>query len=45
MRVRERRLGLVANDHATGDGGGSTLLGLLEGDSTGDLCVSAQDSN
>lgn len=37
-------VGVVAGD-VPGDGGGSTLLGLLEGDSTGDLCVSAQDSN
>lgn len=37
-------VGVVTGD-VPGDGGGSTLLGLLEGDSTGDLCVSAQDSN
>ena len=37
-------VGVVTGD-VPGDGGGSTLIGLLEGDSTGDLCVSAQDSN
>lgn len=37
-------VGVVASD-VPGDGGRSGLIGLLEGDSTSDLRVSAEDSN
>lgn len=37
-------VGVVAGD-VPGDGGGSALISLLEGNSTGDLRVSAEDSN
>jgi hypothetical protein len=37
-------VGVVALD-VPGDGGGSVLVGLLEGDSAGDLGVTTDDSN
>ena len=37
-------VGVVAGD-VPGDGGGGTLVSLLEGNGTGDLSVTTEDSN